>query len=366
MKCLDDAQIQALADDEATADARAHAAACGRCSARLESRRAAVASALRALDLSSPMPAALQQRVEHAVAVASPHGATRLRKTAAPRPRWHRAAWSGAALAAATLAVVLFAVPMIKGPATVSAAEVLARSASQLAQTASAGIELLEYELVLDGVPREMMPDKTNGTYRVSQVIDHDSPGHFRYASFAPDGRLLTSIAQDPATRQRVSVIRVDDQRYRFELTMPDADLPSLPEIERLHMQATVALMQASGQQVLQTVDSVDGPLYRIEVPEVGGAQGGAMWDLNHAEVLIDSSDFRIMALSARGTFLERPYSLSYRLISRSVVGSVSPDVFAVPSEPGEIVMTGEGSASPATDVVLTALRELARAKEQR
>jgi hypothetical protein len=69
------------------------------------------------------------------------------------------------------------------------------------------------------------------------------------------------------------------------------------------------------------------------------------------------------MALSARGTFLERPYSLSYRLITRSVVGSVSPDVFTVPSEPGEIVMTGESSASPATDVVLAALRELARAK---
>ena len=32
-------------------------------------------------------------------------------------------------------------------------------------------------------------------------------------------------------------------------------------------MQATVAMMQASGQQVLQTVDSPDGPSYRIEVP---------------------------------------------------------------------------------------------------
>ena len=366
MKCLDDAQIQALADNEAVADVRAHAAACARCAARLERRRTAMESARRALDLSTPMPSTLQQRVEQAVVAASPLGATRLRKTGAPRPRWHHAVWSGAALAAATLAVVVFVAPMIKGPATVSASEILAKSANQLAQTASAGIELLEYELVLDGVPREMMPDKSNGTYRVSQVIDHNSPGHFRYSSFAPDGRLLTSIAQDPATRQRVSVLRVDDQRYRFELTMPDADMPSLPEIERLHMQATVGLMQASGQQVLQTVDSVDGPLYRIEVPEVSGVQAGAMWDLSRAEVLIGASDFRIMALSARGTFLERPYSLSYRLITRSIVGSVSPEVFAVPSEPGEIVMTGEGSASPATDVVLTALRELARAKEQR
>jgi hypothetical protein len=158
-------------------------------------------------------------------------------------------------------------------------------------------------------------------------------------------------------------LIRVDDQRYRFEFAVPDGEVPSLPEIERLHMQATVAMMQASGQQVMQTVDSPDGPLYRIEVPEVRTAQTGAMWDLNRAEVLIDAKDFRIMEFSARGSFLEQPYSMSYRLLTRSIVGSVQPEVFTVPSEPGEIVITGDGTASPATDVVFAALRELARAK---
>ena len=128
-------------------------------------------------------------------------------------------------------------------------------------------------------------------------------------------------------------------------------------------MQATVAMMQASGKQVLQTVDSVDGPLYRIEVPEVSVVQTGAMWDLSRAEVLIDARDFRIVEFSARGTFLEQPYSMSYRLISRSIVGTVQADVFAVPSEPGEIVIAGNATASPATDVVFAALRELARAK---
>jgi hypothetical protein len=363
MKCLDDAQVQALVDNEAADDVRAHAASCAGCAARLEKRRTVIDAAGLALDIPAPMPSTLQRRVEQAVVSSSPRGATRLRETAAFPSRWRRAAWSGAAVAVATLVVVLFVVPMVKGPATVSAAEILAKSANRLAQTPSAGIELLEYELVLDGVPREMMPDNSNGTYRVSQVIDHDSPGHFRYSSFAPDGRLLTSIAQDPVTRQRVSLIRVDDQRYRFEFAVPTGDVPSLPEIERLHMQATVAMMQASGQQVLQTVDSADGPLYRIEVPEVSAGQTGAMWDLSRAEVLIDAKDFRIMEFSARGTFLEQPYSMSYRLITRSIVGTVQPDVFAVPSEPGEIVITGDGTASPATDVVFAALRELARAK---
>ena len=363
MKCLDDAQVQALVDNEAADDVRAHAASCAGCTERLERRRMVIGTALLALDIPAPVASTLQRRVEQAVVSSSPRGATRLRETAAPSSRWGRAAWSGAAVAVATLVVVFFVVPMVKGPATVSAAEILAKSANRLAQTASAGVELLEYELVLDGVPREMMPDNSNGTYHVSQVIDHDSPGHFRYSSFAPDGRLLTSIAQDPSRRQRVSLIRVDDQRYRFEFAVPDGEVPSLPEIERLHMQATVAMMQASGQQVMQTVDSPDGPLYRIEVPEVRTAQTGAMWDLNRAEVLIDAKDFRIMEFSARGSFLEQPYSMSYRLLTRSIVGSVQPEVFTVPSEPGEIVITGDGTASPATDVVFAALRELARAK---
>ena len=363
MKCLDDAQVQALVDNEAADDVRAHGASCARCAARIEQRRTVIGRALLALDLPAPMAATLQQRVERAVVASSARGATRLRETGAPRGRWSRAAWSAAAVTVATLAAVLIVVPMVKGPATVSAAEILAKSANRLAEKASEGIELLEYELVLDGVPREMMPENDNGTYRVSQVIDHNSPGHFRYSSFAPDGRLLTSIAQDPGTRQRVSLIRIDDQRYRFDFAMPAGDVPSLPEIERLHMQATVTMMQASGQQVLQTVDGADGPLYRIEVPEMSAAQTGAMWDLSRAEVLIDARDFRVMEFSARGRFLERPYSVSYRLISRSVVGTVKPDVFAVPSEPGEIVITGDGTANPATDVVFAALRELAHAK---
>jgi hypothetical protein len=69
------------------------------------------------------------------------------------------------------------------------------------------------------------------------------------------------------------------------------------------------------------------------------------------------------MEFSARGTFLERPYSMSYRLLTRSIVGTVQPEVFAVPSEPGDIVIPGDGTASPGTDVVFAALRELARAK---
>ena len=105
----------------------------------------------------------------------------------------------GVGVAAATLIAVLFVAPAVRKPdATVSAAEILAKSASQLSATVTGGVELLEYELVLDGVPKEMMPDGADGTYRVQQAIDHNVPGRFRFASFGPDGSMLTSIAQDP------------------------------------------------------------------------------------------------------------------------------------------------------------------------
>ena len=42
MKCLDDAQVQALVDNEAADDVRAHAASCARCAARIEKRRTVI------------------------------------------------------------------------------------------------------------------------------------------------------------------------------------------------------------------------------------------------------------------------------------------------------------------------------------
>ena len=74
---------------------------------------------------------------------------------------------------------VIFVVPAIrKTDATVSASEILARSASQLASVTRV-VEVLEYELVLGGVPKQMIPDQADGTYRIWQAIDHDVPVRF-------------------------------------------------------------------------------------------------------------------------------------------------------------------------------------------
>jgi hypothetical protein len=368
MKCPNDSQIQALADNEADADVRAHAAGCERCAGRLRDRQQQLGTLERALTEAAPVHADALRRIEQRLEGAGARGATRLRDAAPAASLWRRTAWGGAAVAAATLVAVLFIVPLIKGPSSVSAAEILAASASRLAQPVQWGVEILEYELVLDGMPRDLMPDHANGAYRIAQIIDHSQTGRFRYTSYEPNGRIHSSIAQDPAGRRRVSFIRVDDQPFRFDFLMAEATPPSLPELERLHMEASVALMQASGHQLLQVVEGTSGTQYRIEVPQVNDSTVNALWDLTHAQIVVDAHDYRIHEFSVSGTFLKQPYSVSYRLINREVKapGTVPAAAFAIDEEPGTIAIEGDATAIPLRDVVVGALRELARARQGR
>ena len=105
---------------------------------------------------------------------------------------------------------VLFIAPMIRESDNGVGSGVLAASADRLAAPVTAGVEVLDYELVLDGVPRELMPDHANGAYRIKQVIDHDTTGRFRFTSYTADGQLLSSIAQDPTQGRRVMLIRLE------------------------------------------------------------------------------------------------------------------------------------------------------------
>jgi hypothetical protein len=370
MNCLNDLHIQALADGEGTTAMREHAAACAACGEKLRVREALMAEMQDAVVPPVALPSETQRNVRARLGTQS--GATRLRSANArgvglraegPR-RWVYAA----TVAAATLVAVIFVAPAIRRPdATLSASAILAKSASRLSATVTGGIELLEYELVLDGVPKELMPDSADGTYRVSQAIDHNVRGRFRFASSSSDGRMLTSIAQDPQSRRRVMSLLVDDQPYRFEVSLPAKDAGmSLPEMERLHMEASIGMMQASGHQLIETIDGPAGKLYRIEVPRTAGPGTSPVWDLTEARVVIDAVDFRVTELFVSGSFLKQAYSLSYRLISHDVVGSAPPDTFAVPKRAGEIVIEGQGSPVPSHDVVMLSLRELTRLKRDR
>jgi hypothetical protein len=177
----------------------------------------------------------------------------------------------------------------------------------------------------------------------------------------------MTSIAEDPLKKRRVAAFTVEGQPYRFDVSLPaNTSNLSLPEMERLHMQASIAMMQASGNQLLETTDGPGGKMYRIEVPRVTGPGTNPVWDLSEARVVIGASDYRITEFAVRGSFLKQNYSMSYKLINHVLAASVAAEAFDVPSQPGEIVIKGEGSPVPTHDVVVLALRELTRMKQAR
>ncbi len=340
-------------------------AGCARCGDRVRQRETLTASIRQSMNPAIELPAVASRRIEQAIGDGLKLGATRLRNAPAA-PAWQRGLWGAAAVTAATLLAIVLVAPMVKGPSTVSASEILARSATRLAQPVPTGVEQLEYELTLAGVTREMMVDRTDGVYRVKQIIDHGVPGRYLVASYGVDGQLLSSVSQDPDTHQRVMTLRVDGQPYRFEFSVPTELALSPPEMERLHMQASVAMMQASGDQSLQVIETPSGRQYRIEVPHVSGATPNAVWDLAEARVVIDASDYHIVEFAVTGTFLKQPYSVSYRLIDRVIAARVSADAFEVPDDAGAITVRGEGTALPARDALVVALRELARTRQGR
>jgi hypothetical protein len=383
MACLTHDQIQALADGEADAVLQQHAASCARCADRVRERQAVVAAMRDSLTADAALPHQLTQRVEAALTAApnpSPFGSTAAARATSGRvgatrlrsggrePSRRRAFWSAAGAVAATLIAVLFIAPLMKGPTTVSASEILAASANRLAESPTTGVEALEYELVLDGVPREMMPDQKDGTYRVKQLFDHGTKGRYHFTLYGPDGQIESSIAQDPVNGRRTMLLRMDDRLYRFDFTLPANAPLSLPEIERLHMQASVAMMQASGDQLLQTVTTADGPAYRIDVPRVEVKATNAVWDLSEAHALIDASDYRVLELAVKGSFLKQPYSISFRLLRRDVNSGadVPASDFEIPDTPDAVRFQGEGSAIPARDAFFAVLREVAKSRQER
>jgi hypothetical protein len=371
--CLTDIQIQAVVDGEAGVAERAHVATCGACAARVARRQQQIAELEQTLNPPGVIPASLAGRVE--ASLRGGHGATRLRDdrpSVRLQPEGRRWIYSGFAVVAATLIAVLFIVPLVrKHDTVVSAAEILARSASRLATPQATGVESLMYQLALDGAPRDIMPDQDhgNGTYFVQEVIDHTVAGRYRLTTYDPSGVELSSVAQDPRTGTRAMAVRVDGQAYRFDSTLPTTQAPSLPEIERLHMQATIGLMQASGTQNLQVVDGPDGREYRIDVPRVSTSAPAAVWDLTEAHLIVDASDFHVVELTVKGALLKQPYGFSYKLLTHTIESpdGVAPDAFDVPIEPGAIVIhAGEGSPVPAADAFLATLRELAKARRAR
>ena len=353
MNCLSDAELQAVVDNEADGISRAHAADCPGCRARADARRAEMA-AIVAL-AGGDMPPALEARVREAVAGGGPaRGSTALRPSVSAGWR-HAIPWASALAAAAIVGLIVFAgLPRLGAPSRLSASEILGRSLKTL--TGTRGIEQLEYELVFSGFP---------GSHRIEQLLDHEHPNRYRIADFGPDGVMQSALSEDPLAGRRSQLVRVDGRNYIIELATTQAPPFSLPQLAQAQVETVISMMQATSDQMLTTVEAPGGTQYVIQIPTLTPANGASVADLYQARVVIDAGDFRIRELEASGMMFKLPYNVSFKLIRRATrqPADVPASAFAIPAGAGDLVLRGEATGDPISDVLGTVLRELGRLK---
>src|SRR5688572_1346287 len=316
MRCLTDVELQSFADGEestreASAAITAHVAGCSRCRERVGEVRRQIAAITALVNSVEEMPAETGSRVRHAVMAGRPvRGSTALRAPLPAAAAWRRTGLvSALATAAAIVGFVFGILPRLGAPTTLSASQILGRSLQTL--SSARGIELLEYELVVDGL--------AHGSWRVEQLFDHDRPMHYRVAAYGPDGTLHHALSQDPLRQRRSQLVRVDERNYIVTVgAIPNAVL-SLPQMVQALAETAITMMQATSDQNLTVLETSGGRQYIIETPPVAPAATAATLELRRARTVVDGTDFRIQEFEATGTLLRQPFSVSFTLIRRTV-----------------------------------------------
>ncbi|OFW04066.1 MAG: hypothetical protein A3H96_08795 [Acidobacteria bacterium RIFCSPLOWO2_02_FULL_67_36] len=351
-RCLSDADIQALIDGELAPDRAGHLAECAGCANRTDARRRAIEPLLSLTRQAGVPPARLDAMRTRAL---NRGGGTTLRPARASRTPWLLAV--GAAAAAAL--VFFVALPAVDRQTAVSAAEILGRSQTALATPVS-GIESLTYELAVDGVLGDLLPDEQTGRLTVRETIDHDRPGRFRLIKVASDGTIVGGIADDPSTGSRVRYIRANGRGFLLRFSTGDAAAFSFPAMRRVALQAFITLMQTSRDNAVSEIHRDGEACYLVETTEEG-AGVGAFLRLERSRAIVTARDARIVEFSASGSVAGRPFSIDFVLRSRAVrpPGAVNENEFVIPSQPGDVILEGNGSANPAWDVVTRALAEI-------
>jgi hypothetical protein len=352
--CLSDHELQAIADGEASAEKSRHAAECADCASRLDARRRHTDRVIDAAG-SADVPPRVREAVRARLASAPAAGATTLRPVRR-RPRW---AWSAALAAAAALLLILVIVPGIDRRTTVSASEILGRSRTALS-AAAAGIEVLTYDLELDGVLRDLIPAEQSGRFTVQEVIDHDHQGRYRISKLAANGQMVGGAADDPLRQTRVRYLRADGTGFlfRFEGAQPAA--LSVPELKRAALETFITLMQASAGQTMREVQRGGESCYQIEIQE-SAVPAGSLLALSRATAVVTTADARLVEFSASGSVADRPFTIAFVLRSRELApASAGRDSdFDIAPQPGDVVLEGRvavASSNPIWEIVSRAL----------
>ena len=379
LHCLSDLRIRAAADDEAKPVERDHLEACAECRARLAAARQAN-DALREMASHVPVPPSLRSSVKQALTEHSDRtGATTLRDGLLPRvrsvrlgmlPRFLESQGSvgrvtlprllTAGLVAAAVLIVVFRLPPPDAPRTLSAAEILDRSLKTLSPVS--GTELREFDLELR-LP--YIGSVQNGTYRIEQLVDHDTPGRYRFVRYAPDGAMVAAISEDPVAGRRTAVVRADGRLFTFRFVIDAGHALDLSELERHHVEAAIRVLQTVAGETVSEIDDVGGKRYVVELPAAAAANVSGFYEISQARVLIDASDFQILQLTASGSYLGDAFSISFRLRQRQVLptAQVPLERFDVPDTPGAVTIDGAGTDDLAHDLLTSALGALVRSR---
>jgi hypothetical protein len=348
---LNEYELQAVIDNEAPPEHHAHVADCASCTERVAARRRLtdrVVDAAGTAALTDATRARLRTRIVDAPA----SGATTLRAVR-NRPRW---AWGVPLAAAAALLVYFVLVPGIDRQTTVSAAEILGRSQAALSAPAS-GVEVLTYDLDLEGVLGDLVPAEQAGRFTVQELIDHDHEGRYRLVKLAPDGRIVGGAADDTLRGTRTRYVRVNGRGFllRFDDAAPTA--LSIVALKKSALQIFIGLMQTSTTQTLREVDRTGERCYEITIPGVT-VPATSLVALDRARAVVTASDSQLVEFSAAGKVSGQPFTMDFALRSRELKpsGSAVDADFDLTAEPGDVVLQGDATTNPLWDVLTRVL----------
>lgn len=310
-------------------------------------RERLVATVRDALDSLEPDPARMAAMREQ-VASASIRGGTTLREGHSPSRWWI----GGAVLAAAAILLLAVMLPTIDRRTTVSAAEILGRSRAALS-TPATGIEVLTYDLSVEGVLADLVPSEQAGQFTVEETIDHDHPGRYRLLKLAPGGDVVGGIADDSVRGTRVRYLRAHGRGYLLRFSDANVAAFSLPAVKRMALQAFITLMQTGENQAVRELPCDGEPCYEVTIPQAADA-AETIVSLSHGRALITAADARLVEFSAKGEIAGRPFGIAFTLTGRTLRAAAPADdtTFDIPAHPGDIVLQGSASTSPMWDVV--------------
>jgi hypothetical protein len=304
-----------------------------------------------ALNGSGPGPARLDAMRTH-IASAPVRGGTTLR----PDHRGSRWWIAGGVLAAAAAVIMIIALPAIDRRTTLSAAEILGRTRAALA-TQATGIEVLTYDLSVDGVLADLLPVEQSGRLTVEETIDHDHPGRYRLRKLGPGGEVVGAIADDPMHGIRARYLRAHGRGYLLRFTEADPAGFSFPAVKRMALQAFITLMQAESDQALRETTCEGEACYEVTIPQ-SVAASDVVVSLTQGRALVTAADSRLIEFSVTGHFLQRPFGIEFALRQRDVraATSVTDTDFDIVARPGDVVLQGDASSNPMWDIVERAL----------